>query len=42
MVLALVEVGHVRSRLYRSYDAARLSILVAREIWVIYLQLLEN
>ena len=40
MVLALVELGHVRSRLYRPYYAARLSISVEREIWVIYFQLL--
>ena len=40
MALALVELGHVMSRLYRPYYAARLSMLVAREIWVIYFQLL--
>ena len=41
-MLTLVELGHVRSRLYRPYYAARLSILVAREIWVIYFELLEK
>jgi hypothetical protein len=40
MVLALVELGHVRSRLYQPHYAAQLSILVAREIWIIYFQLI--